>query len=87
MQIEATVNILDKTHINDPTAERTAVPDGTKVRFETESVSPSSSTVAAMVNPITAETLNGKAETSLVVLTPTGTDKVDVLVRAYLDQF
>jgi hypothetical protein len=83
LQIEATVNILDKTTINDNNAERTAVPDGTEVKFEIDDVSTSN----AMLNPTVAETNGGKAETSLVVITPIGTDKVDVTVRAYLNQF
>lgn len=87
LQIEATVNILDKANHNDATATRTAVPDDTIIAFEVVSADPSSDTVSAMVNPITSKTINGKAETSLVVLTPIGTDKVDVFVRAYTDQF
>lgn len=86
MQIEATVNILDKEDYNDKTASRTAVPDGTKVRFEIVSVS-SGDDINAIVNPVVAETKNGKAETSLVVSTPLSVKKVDVLVEAYIDQF
>jgi len=83
LQIEAAVNILEKTTINEVNATRTAVPDGTEVVFEVEG----EDSVNAMVNPITAKTNAGKAETSLVVITPIGTDKVDVTVRAYLNQF